>query len=130
RGLEGVDERWEWDPDMLAVRRRLEDRFEAALHQAVGEGAAPDDVVNYLQHLLVDGDGRSVASWCEQQGELWHLREQAVHRSAWQLKEADPHSWALPRLSGRPKAALVEIQADEYGQGVEKDIHAELYAVS
>ena len=40
-----------------------------------------------------------------------------VHRSAYQLKEADPHSWALPRLSGAPKAALVEIQADEYGGG-------------
>ena len=40
-----------------------------------------------------------------------------VHRSAYQLKEADPHSWAIPRLSGAPKAALVEIQADEYGGG-------------
>ena len=40
-----------------------------------------------------------------------------MHRSAYQLKEADPHSWAIPRLRGRPKAALVEIQADEYGGG-------------
>ncbi len=28
------------------------------------------------------------------------LREFVVHRSAYQLKEADPHSWALPRLHG------------------------------
>ena len=26
-----------------------------------------------------------------------------IHRSAYQLKEADPHSWALPRLSGPPE---------------------------
>ena len=38
--------------------------------------------------------------------------------AAYQLKEADPHSWALPRLPAGPaKAAFVEIQADEYGNG-------------
>ena len=40
-----------------------------------------------------------------------------IHRSTYQLKEADPHSWAVPRLAGRPKEALVEVQADEYGGG-------------
>ena len=35
----------------------------------------------------------------------------------YQLKEADPHTWAIPRLSGRRKAAIMEIQADEYGAG-------------
>jgi len=51
-----------------------------------------------------------------------------VHRSAYQLKEADPHSWAIPRLSGPPKAALIEIQADEYGGGRADRIHAALFA--
>ena len=32
---------------------------------------------------------------------LEQVREFVVHRSAYQLKEADPHSWAIPRLSGR-----------------------------
>ena len=40
-----------------------------------------------------------------------------VHRSLYTLKEADPHTWAIPRLHGAAKAALVEIQADEYGGG-------------
>ena len=48
----------------------------------------------------------------------------SIHRSAYQLKEADPHSWAIPRLSGAPKAALVEIQADEYGGGRAERVHA------
>ena len=52
------------------------------------------------------------------------VREFIVHRSAYQLKEADPHSWAIPRLSGPPKAALVEIQADEYGGGRPERMHA------
>jgi hypothetical protein len=51
-----------------------------------------------------------------------------VHRSAYQLKEADPHSWAIPRLAGAPKAALVEIQADEYGGGRPERMHARLFA--
>ena len=51
-----------------------------------------------------------------------------MHRSAYQLKEADPHSWAIPRLFGAPKAAMVEIQADEYGGGRPEWIHAELFA--
>jgi len=51
-----------------------------------------------------------------------------AHRSAYQLKEADPHSWALPRLHGAPKAALVQIQADEYGGGRAERIHAQLFA--
>ena len=57
-------------------------------------------------------------------------REFLIHRSAYQLKEADPHSWALPRLSGPPKAALVEIQADEYGGGRPERIHATMFARS
>jgi len=51
-----------------------------------------------------------------------------VHRSAYQLKEADPHSWAIPRLTGRAKAALVEIQADEYGGGRAERMHSALFA--
>jgi hypothetical protein len=56
------------------------------------------------------------------------MLEFIVHRSAYQLKEADPHSWALPRLTGRPKAAMVEIQADEYGGGDAGRMHAALFA--
>lgn len=130
RGVAGIHEGWEWEPSLLAVRQDLEGAFERRVRDEVGPLSAPDDIVEHLQRAVLDAEGRSVASWCAEQGALWHLREQAVQRSAWQLKEADPHSWAIPRLHGAPKAALVEIQADEYGQGVEKDIHAELYALT
>jgi hypothetical protein len=84
--------------------------------------------VAHLQRLLEGDDGPSLSTYCAEEATLDQIREEMVHRSAWQLKEADPHSWLLPRLWGRPKAALVEVQADEYGDGVEKDIHAELFA--
>ena len=40
-----------------------------------------------------------------------------IHKSIYHLKEADLHTWAIPRLSGAVKAALVTIQSDEYGAG-------------
>ena len=58
------------------------------------------------------------------------ILEHVVHRSAYQLKEADPHSWAVPRLAGRAKEALVEVQADEYGGGRPGRMHASLFAAS
>lgn len=45
-------------------------------------------------------------------------------------QEADPHTWALPRLGGRPKAALAKIQGGEYGEGEERDVHQNLYALT
>jgi len=59
-----------------------------------------------------------------------HVLEQLVLRSPYQLKEGDPQTWAIPRLRGRAKAALVEIQSDEYGGGRADRMHAELFARS
>jgi len=130
RGFAGVDERWEWWPPLLALRARLEDVFEAALRAAVpppaDEGAERLD--DRLRRLVREDDGPSLSTWIERNADLDMLREFVMHRSAYQLKEADPHSWAIPRLSGGPKAALVEIQADEYGGGDAARMHAALFA--
>jgi hypothetical protein len=62
------------------------------------------------------------------QGTLEQWREYLTLRSVYHLKEGDPHTFAIPRLSGRPKAAMVEIQADEYGGGSPGRMHSELFA--
>ena len=72
----------------------------------------------------------SLSSYVADRGTLAQLREFAIHRSAYQLKEADPHTWAIPRLTGAVKAAMVEIQADEYGDGIERDMHQTLFGVT
>jgi len=131
RGFEGVDDRWEWEPSLLALRAGLERQFEAELHALVGrpgEPPVPTEVDALLRELMLADEAPSVSSFIERQATAEQLLEFMVHRSAYQLKEADPHSWALPRLWGRPKAAMVEVQADEYGNGREQDIHAELFA--
>jgi hypothetical protein len=72
----------------------------------------------------------SVASFVARKATFEQLREILVLRSPYQLKEADPHTFAIPRLRGRAKAALVEVQTDEYGGGRADLMHAELFARS
>jgi hypothetical protein len=132
RGLDGVDERWEWDPGLLAFRARLEAAFEDALHAALAGWTPPPadaSTMDLALRAIADADGSpSLSRHLERHGTLDEFKEVVIHRSAYQLKEADPHSWAIPRLSGPPKAALLEIQADEYGSGNPARMHATLFA--
>jgi hypothetical protein len=129
RGLAGVDDRWEWEPGLVAFRGRLEALLEPSLRALVGvPEVAPADVPRALAELVAADDGPSLAGFVQRRATLGQVRELLVHRSVYQLKEADPHTWAIPRLAGRPKAALVEIQADEYGGGRPDRMHAVLFA--
>jgi len=130
RGFSGVDDAWEWEPSLLAVRAGLEADFLARLHELVGPVPRAFDSTAGLRQALQVVDGPSLSRYAEDEATLQEVRELAVHRSAWQLKEADPHSWAIPRLSGRAKAALVEIQKEEYGDGVERDSHQVLFGLT
>jgi hypothetical protein len=132
RGLDGVDERWEWDPGLLALRARLEDVFERGLARALAGWVPPRadaTTMDLALRAIADADeSPSLSRHLETRGTAEQFRELLVHRSAYQLKEADPHSWAIPRLSGPPKAALVEVQSDEYGGGDPARVHAALFA--
>jgi hypothetical protein len=129
RGFDGVDDGWEWEPSLLAFRAELERRFDAELLELAGAPVpAPDEIDVALRELAAADEAPSLSKYVEREAAAWQVEELLVHRSAYQLKEADPHSWAIPRLSGGPKAALVEIQADEYGGGRADQAHAELFA--
>jgi hypothetical protein len=132
RGLPGVDAAWEWEPSLLGLRAELEHRFEARLREEVPppEPVDPGEMDVALRALDDADEAPSLSRHLERDGTLEQYLEFLAHRSAYQLKEADPHSWALPRLTGGPKAAMVEIQADEYGGGDAERIHAALFARS
>ena len=127
RGLDGVDEQWEWEPSLLAVRRNLERAFEEALCSIVPREAPAGSIEDALRRAIADETSPSLSRYLADEGTLDQFREFVVHRSAYQLKEADPHSWAIPRLDGRAKAALLEIQSEEYGSGNADEMHAELF---
>jgi hypothetical protein len=131
RGFDGVDERWESAPSLVAFRSTLEGRFERALQEAVGpipDPPAAEDMDLALRAIVDADDAPSLSNYIEREASLDQVKEFVVHRSAYQLKESDPHAWALPRLSGKPKAALVEILYDEYGGGDAARVHAQMFA--
>jgi len=130
RSFAGVDPGWEWSPDLLEVRGVLEEVFSSALEDAVGtmDPVAPKEVGDTLFRLEAADDGPSLSRYLELGGTAAQFREFVVHRSAYQLKEADPHSWAIPRLVGAPKTALLEVQSDEYGGGQAHRMHSALFA--
>ncbi|MFF2404226.1 iron-containing redox enzyme family protein [Streptomyces goshikiensis] len=128
RGFDGVDDAREWDPELLRLRQALEARFLHALRCEPYD--APRSVEAAFAPLLVepvDLSG-SLSHHLETDGELWQLREYAALRSLYHLKEADPHAWVIPRLTGRAKAAMVAIEYDEFGAGRAERIHARLFA--
>lgn len=136
RGFNGVADDWEWDPALLELRRTLERRFEAALRSVVAPPDPGIDARRELESMARGGSGPSLSEYMEKpslseymekRGTLDQARELAVHRSAYQLKEADPHTWAIPRLSGQAKATMVRLQADEYGGGVTRAMHSSLF---
>jgi hypothetical protein len=129
RGFDGVADTWEWEPDLIRVRRALEDRLLTALRRDVPLPIDERPVPARLWALVDGDDGPSLSRHMQRSADLDRYREFAMHRSIYQLKEADPHTWAIPRLSGRAKAALVEIQYDEYGDGRVEQMHAELFRV-
>lgn len=133
QGLPGVDAAWEWEPTLLRERRRLERAVELRLADLVGPapvGLCPDATVDALQEMARDDGGPSLSEHIDRRGTLAEVMELAIHRSAYQLKEADPHTWGIPRLTGRAKAALVEIQYGEYGNGRPERLHATLFGTT
>lgn len=126
RGFDGVDDRWEWDPGVLDLRAQLEECFEASVRSLVASTNLIEQAQS-VRDVLGRFNGPSLSRHMDSNGSLDEFREFAIHRSAYQLKEADPHSWGIPRFTGPRKAALVEIQADEYGKGRPGEAHADLF---
>ncbi len=122
----------EWDPDLIAARTVLEGAFETAARMAVDvpETPAPerDAVARTLFELTAPTPGPSLSRFVAKRADIVQVRELLIQRSIYTLREADAHSWAIPRLTGRAKAALMEIQADEYGGGSFDRMHQNMFA--
>ena len=128
--FEGVADTWEWDPGLLAVRASLEARFIDAVRERVGapQFLPAERADEALRRLIDADDSPSMSSFLFKHATADHYRAFVAQRSIYQLMEADPHTWAIPRITGQAKASLVEIQADEYGGGNVARMHCALYA--
>jgi hypothetical protein len=130
RGFDDVGPEWEWEPGQLALRRQLEACWLEALRREVLVPADAAPTPERIKQLVASDTGPPLSRYLQRHATRLQFEEFAVHRSIYHLKEADPHSWAIPRLRGRAKAALVEIQADEYGGGVAARMHSELFRMT
>ncbi len=130
-GLPGVDDAWEWEPAVITARRHLEALLERALRELHDPVlCTPAALPRTLFAMAAADSGPSLAGYVARHATVEQVAEALVLRSPYQLKEGDPQTFAIPRLRGQAKAALVEIQTDEYGGGRVDRMHATLFSGS
>ncbi len=128
RGFAGVSDEWEWHPDLLRVRADMEASFRAALTAEIGDVGA-DKVGAEMDSLSIEPlDGEGPSYFLRERATWDQMREYLAIRSIYHLKEADPHAWAIPRLTGQAKASYVAVEFDEYGGGRGDRVHQQMFA--
>ena len=127
-GFDAVDDRHERNPRLLALRAQLEDDLEERLRTS-WPGAPEVDFVDGLAGWLEEREGPSLARFIQTGAHRHHADRLLKVRTVYHLKEADPSTWAIPRLPLAAKAALAELQYDEYGIGDPARLHSHLFAV-
>jgi hypothetical protein len=128
RGFDEVPEGLEWDPQLLRVRSVLEHDLEHRLR----ERFTPPDRSSFVDDFfgwLEEQEGLSVARYVHRDATREQVLELLRVRSLYHLKESDPVAWVVPRLGVPAKAALMELQYDEYGGGDPNRLHHHLYAL-
>jgi hypothetical protein len=128
-GLDDVDDRAEWEPELIRLRRRLEDDLEARLRARWPGAPEGADLEADFFDWVADHDGPSLARHVQTSATEEQVLDLLRVRSVYHLKEADPTTWVIPRLPVAAKAALVELQYDEYGVGDPARLHAHLFAL-
>jgi hypothetical protein len=130
RGVAGVSDELEWDPDLLRLRRGLEQTFEAEL-RARYTAAGPSRMEPFADALfdyIEAHEGPALSTYLQQNASRQQMTELLRHRSIYHLKEFDPSAWVIPRLHVVPQAALMELAWDEYGTGDPNRLHRHLFA--
>ncbi|MEV0288798.1 MULTISPECIES: iron-containing redox enzyme family protein [unclassified Kribbella] len=127
RGFDGVHPDHQWDPVVIAFRTELERPWIGWLEGNCRILPTDRPVAQQLRAVLDADDGPRLAPYLRRHATVEQFRQFVLNRSVYQLKEADPHTFGIPRLDGAAKAALVEIQSDEYGGGRPERMHSELF---
>ena len=135
RGFDDVPADREWDPDLIALRGRLETAFEDALRGPTQEVvdhalARGGDVPGQVMAVVDAVGGAPVAAFLQRKASRGQVLDFMAQRSLYHLKESDPSSFVLARIDGRAKTALAEILYDEYGAGRPDRLHAGLFAAA
>lgn len=127
RGFDDVAGDLEWDPLLLTIRRKLEQDFEQTLRARIPQFPAPGNFAEDFFGFVADFDGASLSGHVQRKATTEQVCQLLQHRTVYHLKESDHTTWLIPRLSDRVKAAVMELQFDEYGAGDPQSLHAHLF---
>ncbi len=129
-GFDGVDDAFEWDIALVALRLELEADLERRLRAGFPgppAGAREDLATSFFDYVETH-DGPSLASHVHTDATHDQVLELLRWRSVYHLKETDPSTFALTRLPRPARAALAELLYDEYGAGKPERLHSHLFA--
>lgn len=127
RRIERVPDELEWDPQLIRLRTLLERDLEQRLRARF----APPTGLSLVEDLLAWVErhpGASLATHVQRDATREQVLALLRERSLYHLMESDPTAWVVPRLGVRAKAALMELQYDEYGAGDPNRLHHHLFA--
>lgn len=127
RDFTGVPDDLEWDPQLLRIRVLLERDLEQRLRSRFTAPQGLDFVDDFFD-WVAEHDGASLAAHVHRDATREQVLELTRVRSIYHLMESDPTAWVVPRLGVRAKAALMELQYDEYGAGDPNRLHHHLFA--
>lgn len=128
RGFEDVEDALEWDPHAIGLRRRLEEAFEQELRERAPAAPEPGNAAEDLFSLVAGHEGPSLSGHLHREATREQMLQFLRHRSIYTLKESDHTTWTIPRLPNPVKAAVMELQYDEYGAGDPGRLHAQIFA--
>ncbi|CAM3157205.1 iron-containing redox enzyme family protein [Nocardioides dubius] len=131
QGFEEAEEGIEWDLGLLAFRQVLEVPFETVLRDVgapLRRPRATARIVDGLRDLIAQAPDPGLARFLQRKANADQFVDFLKQRSVYHLKEADAHSFVLPRVRGGVKVALAEVQYDEYGAGRVDRLHQDLFA--
>lgn len=130
RGFDGAREDAEWDPLLITARRDLEAVFERDVRALCRDHLPTPDaarIVEQIEELIAQDPPAGLADFIRDRADVGQFTQFLRSRSIYHLKESDPQTFALPRLTGRAKVALAELQYDEYGAGRPEMLHQDLF---
>lgn len=101
RGFTDVDEGMEWDPQLIAIRGRLEADLERGVRELVAPFVASaeeqaDSFQAALDNVIQDVDGPSLAAYVQRDATTDQYLEFLMLRSLYHLMESDPHAGSCP----------------------------------
>lgn len=133
RGFDDVAADLEWAPHLVRTRLTLERHFEHDLRrqtrpQIEEARQSGDTVVTQLFALTGHDTAPAVPAFLQRRATTDQVLDFLRQRSIYHRKESDPQSFVLPRIDGRAKVALAELQYDEYGAGRSEALHSTLFA--